>query len=64
MAPITLCVHDLPFKDCEECNPQLRRNGHNPNTDKAGDCDLCGEWAGKLVDGVCQPCIEFYHLAN
>jgi hypothetical protein len=27
-----------------------------------GDCDLCGEWAGRLVEGVCQPCRNQYHL--
>lgn len=21
-----------------------------------GDCDLCGEWSGRLVVGVCSPC--------
>lgn len=21
-----------------------------------GECDLCGEWAGRLVCGVCAPC--------
>ena len=23
---------------------------------KPGDCDLCGEWTGRLVVGVCAPC--------
>ncbi len=22
----------------------------------AGDCDLCGEWSGRLVLGACAPC--------
>lgn len=21
-----------------------------------GDCDLCGEWSGRLVNGACAPC--------
>ncbi len=21
-----------------------------------GDCDLCGEWTGRLVGGACAPC--------
>lgn len=21
-----------------------------------GDCELCGEWSGRLVDGTCAPC--------
>ena len=29
---------------------------------KPGDCDLCGEWAGRLVGGVCAPCRDQRHL--
>ena len=25
-------------------------------TGEPGDCDLCGEWSGRLVGGVCAPC--------
>ena len=21
-----------------------------------GECDLCGEWSGRLIDGACAPC--------
>ena len=27
-----------------------------------GDCDLCGEYSGRLVNGVCAPCRDKYHL--
>lgn len=27
-----------------------------------GDCDLCGEWSGRLVGGVCAPCRDKRHL--
>jgi hypothetical protein len=27
-----------------------------------GDCDLCGEWSGRLVEGVCAPCRDKYKL--
>jgi hypothetical protein len=27
-----------------------------------GDCDLCGEWSGRLVKGVCAPCRDKYKL--
>lgn len=27
-----------------------------------GDCDLCGEWSGRLVLGVCAPCRDKRHL--
>ena len=25
-----------------------------------GDCDLCGNWSGRLVDGECAPCRDKY----
>jgi len=27
---------------------------------KPGECDGCGEWAGRLVDGYCAPCRDRY----
>ena len=27
-----------------------------------GDCDLCGEYTSRLVDGVCAPCRDRYKL--
>jgi hypothetical protein len=27
---------------------------------KPGECDFCGEWFGRLVDGACVPCREKY----
>jgi hypothetical protein len=23
---------------------------------RPGECDLCGEWSGRLVNGACAPC--------
>jgi len=30
------------------------------NPGKPGDCDLCGEWTGRLVNGACVPCRNKY----
>ena len=27
-----------------------------------GDCDLCGEWCGRLVRGICASCRDRYRL--
>jgi hypothetical protein len=27
-----------------------------------GDCDLCGEWSGRLIRGICAPCRDRWHL--
>jgi len=28
----------------------------------AGECEMCGEWSGRLVEGVCAPCRDRYKL--
>ena len=28
----------------------------------AGDCDLCGEWSGRLVAGACAKCRDKWRL--
>ena len=27
-----------------------------------GECELCGEWSGRLVNGVCAPCRDRWKL--
>ena len=27
-----------------------------------GECELCGEWSGRLIGGVCAPCRDTYKL--
>lgn len=27
-----------------------------------GECDLCGEWSGRLINGACAPCRDRHHL--
>ena len=27
-----------------------------------GDCEMCGEWSGRLVNGVCAPCRDKWKL--
>ena len=27
-----------------------------------GECDLCGEWSGRLIEAVCAPCRDRYKL--
>ena len=29
---------------------------------KPGECDLCGEWSGRLVNGACCPCRDKHGL--
>jgi len=27
-----------------------------------GDCELCGEWSGRLINATCPPCRDRYKL--
>lgn len=27
-----------------------------------GECDMCGEWSGRLIGGVCAPCRDRYGM--
>lgn len=29
---------------------------------KSGDCDICGEWSGRLINGACAPCRDKHNL--
>jgi hypothetical protein len=29
---------------------------------RQGECDLCGEWSGRLINDVCAPCRDRYKM--
>lgn len=41
---------------------ERRRVAQAIPTGEPGTCDLCGEWSGRLVQGVCAPCRDRYRL--
>jgi len=40
----------------------LRKSRATLQPGEPGDCDLCGEWSGRLVNGACAPCRDRYKL--
>ena len=40
----------------------VRERAANIPAGVPGECDLCGEWSGRLVRGVCAPCRDRYKL--
>ena len=40
---------------------QVRRAAEIP-AGEPGDCDLCGEWTARLINGACAPCRDKYGL--
>ena len=39
-----------------------RARAKPPEKGHPGDCDLCGEWSGRLVLGACASCRERYKI--
>lgn len=40
----------------------IRRHSKDLAPGKPGDCDMCGEWTGRLVNGTCARCRDKYGL--
>jgi hypothetical protein len=36
--------------------------GYTLPVGEAGECDLCGEWSGRLIAGACAPCRDRYRI--
>ena len=41
---------------------QISDQAQNIPVGNAGDCDLCGEWFSRLVNGACGRCRDKYGL--
>jgi hypothetical protein len=41
---------------------EVRRRAAAIPKGEPGDCDLCGEWFGRLVKGVCARCRDLHKL--
>lgn len=47
----------------EEANiKRIREQAAKIPVGNPGECDLCGEWSGRLVNGVCAPCRDKHKL--
>lgn len=41
---------------------EARYRAQNIPAGEPGDCEICGEWSGRLVGGVCAPCRDKHGL--
>lgn len=41
---------------------EVRHRAQSIPVGEPGDCDLCGGWSGRLVNGVCAPCRDLHRL--
>ena len=47
----------------QELEDELRqRKPYHITPGTTGDCDLCGEWSGRLIGGVCAPCRDKWRM--
>lgn len=42
---------------------EIRRAAASIPAGEPGDCDICGEWSGRLVNGACAPCRDRHRLS-
>lgn len=47
---------DLSQKLADDEIGRIRRAAAEIPVGSQGDCDFCGYWSGRLVDGACAPC--------
>jgi len=45
-----------------DINATLRAARKDMKKGRPGDCDLCGEWSGRFIEGCCAPCRDRYKL--
>lgn len=41
---------------------KVRQAAANMPAGVPGECELCGEWSGRLVDGACAPCRDRFSM--
>ena len=41
---------------------KIRKAASEIKPGEQGECDLCGEWSGRLINGACAPCRDKYKL--
>lgn len=46
--------------ETERATAIAARAAFNLDAGQPGECDFCGRWFGRLVDGACAPCRDYY----
>lgn len=41
---------------------EVRHRAQHIPAGEPGDCEICGEWSGRLVNSVCAPCRDKHGL--
>lgn len=62
MADIIDQANDLAAIAADRQTNYIRHAAAQIPVGTAGDCDICGEWTGRLVGGHCAPCRDKHKL--
>lgn len=55
-------ANDLAMKEANDVVKEHRRQAAMIPEGNPGECEFCGEWSGRLVNGVCAPCRDRYKM--
>lgn len=55
----------MTIDDVKEVLTEINKEAHSVRAveqGKAGDCDTCGRYSNRLIEGMCKPCREKYDV--
>lgn len=55
-------ANDLAAAQAQAAEAEIRYQANHMPAGEPGNCDLCGQWSGRLVRGVCASCRDRYRL--
>jgi hypothetical protein len=55
-------ANDLAEREAAAVLTAIRNHAARIPVGNAGECELCGEWSGRLVNAACAPCRDKYKL--
>lgn len=55
-------ANDRAAEETASIEAAIRRKAAAIPPGEPGECEICGEWSGRLVEGHCAPCRDKYHL--
>lgn len=56
-------ANDRALRDNDLCVSTARDAAARIPVGEPGECELCGEWSGRLVGGACAPCRDRHGLS-
>lgn len=62
MADLVDDANDREETRMEVIIKEARKKAQEIPRGEPGECDLCGEWSGRLVTGICAPCRDKYRI--